>query len=140
MTNIDRTLKRIRPRLRDVAPQTFWFSIGFGVFNAVVGLALYNISILYTLRLVGVIPLKAWGFIFMLHGIFLLGSLIVNNWSFTRSLHFFGVALKSAWWLELLAVTISGRSPFLLYVWSLLLFLQIIVCIFFTPRVNRDQQ
>lgn len=137
MSSINQTIKEIRPRLRDVAPQTFWFSIGFGLFNACIGFALYNISILVTLNLVGVIPLKIWGLIFIIHGLLMLGSLAINSWTFTRALHAVGVFIKTAWWLELLAVTISGRSAFLLYVWTLLLFLQIIVWIYFTPRIRR---
>lgn len=137
MSNINQTIKEIRPSLRDVAPQTFWFTIGFGAFNTIIGIALYNVTILYSLKLVGVIPVKAWALIFLLHGLAMLGSLIFNNWKFTRLLHAVGVFIKSAWWLELLAVTITGRSAFLLYIWSLLLFLQIIVWIYFTPRVSR---
>jgi hypothetical protein len=138
MSNLDRALKQIRPRLRTIAPQTYWFSIGFGVFNTVVGLSLYNVVILVTLNLVGIIPIRAWALIFFLHGVAMLMSLALNNWKLTRALHFVGVSIMSAWWLELIAVTISGRSAFLLYVWSLLLFLQIVVCIYFTPRVSRD--
>jgi hypothetical protein len=137
MSDISHTIKQIRPSLRDVAPQTFWFSIGFGIFNTVLGIALYKATILYTLKLVGVIPIKAWALIFLVHGLAMLGSLVVNNWKMTRILHAVGVFLKSAWWLELLAATITSRSIFLLYIWSLLLFLQIIVWIYFTPRVDR---
>lgn len=135
--NVDQTLKEIRPNLRMVAPQTFWFSVGFGLFNTVMGFALYNVNVLLKLKVVGIIPMRMWGMIFLLHGIVMLLSLVVNHWKITRSLHFIGVTIKTAWWLELLATFLSGGTPFLLYVWSLLLFLQVIVCIYFTPRLGR---
>lgn len=138
MSNIDRTLKDMRPSLRLMAPQTFWFSVGFGLFNILVGLALYNLKILVSLNLVGVIPINVWGLIFFVHGIGILASLFTNNWKLTRYLNVFGVAIKGAWWLELASTTIAGRSPFLLYVWSLLLFFQVINCIYFMPRVHRE--
>lgn len=137
MSSINQTLKEIRPSLRTIAPQTFWFSIGLGIFNSVVGVSLYNLSILISLQLVGIIPIKFWALIFLVHGVAMLGSLLSNNWKITRAMHLIGIAIKSAWWLELVAATITGRSPFLLYVWSLILFLQIIIWIYFTPRVGR---
>ena len=139
MTDIEKTIKQIRPSLRDVAPQTFWFSIGFSLFNIIIGFALYNLSILFTLNLVGIIPLKVWGLIFLTQGLIMSYSLVVNDWKLTRIMHAGGILMKSAWWLELVAVTISGRSAFLLYIWSLLLFLQIIVWIYFTPRISNVQ-
>jgi|ERR1043165_317250 H+/Cl- antiporter ClcA len=138
MSDIDRMVANIRPKLRHIAPQTFWFSVGFGVFNAIIGWSLYNLTILVNLRLVGIVPIRWWAAIFFVHGLSMLVSLAINNWKMTRALHFVGVLIKSAWWLELFAATIVGRTAFLLYIWSLLLFLQIVVCIYFTPRVNRD--
>lgn len=138
MSSIERTLKNIRPSLRLAAPQTYWFSIGFGLFNVFVGLALYNLKILVTLNLVGIIPINVWGLIFLFHGVSILFSLFANNWKLTRYLNILGVAIKTAWWLELASITLIGRSPFLLYVWSLLLFFQVINCIYFMPRVRRE--
>jgi len=138
MSNIEKTLKQLRPSLRLVAPQTFWFSVGFGIFNIVIGLSLLMFKIFVTLQVVGIIPLTVWALIFFFHGISMLSSIIVNNWKLTRALNIVGVAIKTAWWLELIGITITGRSPFILYVWSLLLFLQIINCIYFMPRVSRD--
>lgn len=139
MSSIEQTIRLIRPGLRRVAPQTFWFSIGFGVFNVIIGLALFKAVILTTFTVVGVIPLRGWAFVFLLHGLFMLGSLVVNNWKVTRWLHYIGVGIKTAWWLELLSVTLVGRSPFLLVIWSLLIYLQLVVCVHFTPRLGRDR-
>lgn len=138
MNDINQTLKDLRPSLRKVAPQTFWFSIGFGIFNTIIGVALFNLNILVRLKVVGVVPIKLWGIVFLVHGLTMLASVLANNWRLTRSMHLVGIAIKTAWWLEMLTVFIAGSSPFLLYIWSLLLFLQVIVCIYFTPRMRRD--
>lgn len=136
MTDIDKKLKEILPSLRKIAPQTFWFSAGFGVFNVLIGLALILSIILLQLVVISVIPLKVWGVVFLIHGILMLYSLIINNWNLTKYLNIVGIGIKTAWWLELLSITIFGRPPFLLLVWSLLLFLQFIVCVYFTPRIK----
>lgn len=140
MSNIEKTLKYIRPNLKDVAPQTFWFSLGFGLFNLIIGLALINVKIFVTLEVVGIIPLSMWAVIFFVHGLGMLTYLVTNNWKTTRAMNIIGVAITTAWWLELVGVVIVGRSPFILYVWSLLLFLQVINCIYFMPRVDRDDK
>lgn len=139
MNSIDKTLHDLRPKLRIVAPHTFWFSLGFGIFNTVIGLALFNVKILVTLKVVGIISLKIWSIIFMVQGITMLHALATNNWNRAKALNLFGVFIKTAWWLELLAITLTGRSRFLLYIWTLLLFFQIIVCIYFTPKVTSDE-
>lgn len=139
MSDIEQTIKSIRPRLKDVAPQTFWFSIGFAIFNLVVGIALFNTTILTSLQLVGVIPLKIWALMFMAHGVYMLIALAMNDWKITRFIHLAGLLIKSAWWMELLAATVAGRSPFLLFIWSLLLFLQAVVWIYFTPRLEHGE-
>lgn len=138
MTSIEKTLSKIRPKLRHVSPTTFWFSAGFGVFNVLVGLGLFNAKILTVLKVAGVIPLKVWGVIFVVHGLLMIYSLAINNWTLSRSLNSVGIGIKTMWWLELLNEFIYGttRSPFLLIIWSLLLFFQIIVFIYFTPRVR----
>lgn len=137
MSSIEQTLKEIRPKLRLAAPQTFWFSVGFGVFNVLVGVALFQVKILTTLDVVGVIPLPIWGIIFLVHGVSLLGAVAANDWRLTWYFNVFGIAIKTAWWLELLSITITGRSPFLLYVWSLLLYFQAINVKYFAPE-KRD--
>lgn len=137
MSNIDKTIKDIRPSLRLAAPQTYWFTVGFGVFNILLGVAVFNTVALYALDLVNVIPVKMWGVIFAIHGIAMIGSLFINEWKITKALHYAGVAIKTAWWIALLSYAVSGHSPALLFIWSLLLYMQIIVIIYFTPRFKR---
>lgn len=137
MSNIDKTIREIRPSLRVAAPQTYWFTLGFGVFNILLGAAIYNTVALYSLDIVNLIPVKAWGAIFVVHGLALVISLLVNEWNLTKFFHYVGTAIKTAWWMALLSYALSGHSPALLFVWSLLLYMQVITIIYFTPRFKR---
>lgn len=139
MSEIGRTLKEIRPSLRVAAPQTYWFTIGFGLFNILLGLAVYNTVALYSLNIVNLIPVKGWGIIFALHGASILVTLLMNDWKLTKYLHYVGVAIKTAWWMALLSYALTGHSPALLFVWSLLLYMQVIIIIYFTPRFKRGR-
>jgi hypothetical protein len=138
MDSIDQTIKDIRPGLHQIAPWTFFFSLAFGIFNIILGVLLFNNLIFKSLELIGIIPMSLWGVIFFTHGAFIILSLATNNWNMTRKLHIVGIAIKSAWWLEILAVTVHGFSPFLLLTWSLLIALQAVIYVYFTPRINRD--
>lgn len=141
MSDIDKTLSNIRPALRHIAPLSFWFSGGFGVFNMLVGIGLFNAQILTAFKVVGIIPLKLWGVIFMMQGLGMIYFLLTNNWKLIRLTNLIGVGVKTMWWFELISSFISGASqfPFLLIIWSLLLFLQAVLYIYFTPRVEYDK-
>lgn len=138
MTNIDKRLKEIRPSLKQIAPQTYWSSIGFGLFNVIIGLALITNNVLVTLHVVGIIPLNIWGVIFLIHGMLMLFAIATNSWKMARVMHSIAIVIKGAWWCELLAIVLTGKGAILLYIWSLLLFLQITIYYYFTPRVSRD--
>lgn len=139
MSSIDKTIRAIRPSLRLAAPQTYWFSLGFGVFNLVIGSLILNGQIFVTLQVIGAVPLSVWALLFIVHGASMLAALYINSWKFTRSLNVVGVGIKVAWLLEVVAITIAGRSSFILVVWLLLLFFQIINFLYFMPRVSREQ-
>lgn len=141
MSEVDKTLNMVRPKLRHVSPLAFWFSGGFGVFNILLGLGLYNAKILITLVVTGIIPLRIWGVIFFVLGCTMVYSLTANNWKLTKNLNLMGIGVKLAWWLELLSELIQGTSktPFLIIIWSLLLFFQFVVFIYFTPRVGNGR-
>ena len=140
MTETGKAISIIRPSLRHIAPLSFWFSLGFALFNLFVGFGLFIAQILTSFRVVGIIPLKIWGIIFMVHGLLMLYFLFVNSWKMTRLFNLIGVGIKTMWWFELVSSVVSGASPFpfLLIIWSLLLFLQAVLYIYFTPRVGHD--
>lgn len=138
MTEIEKTIVNDYPKLRIIAPQSFWFSVIFGLFNVIIGLGLLTTTFLTKLIIVGIVPIRVWGAIFILHGFLMLYAVLVNGWKFSRSLHLVGVFIKSAWWLELLSESFSGVGfPFVLFIWTTLLLLQFVVYIYFYPRVNR---
>lgn len=138
MTKVEDTIVNSYPKLRLIAPQSFWFSVIFGTFNTIIGLGLITTTFLGKLIIVGVIPIKLWGVIFIVHGLALLLAIVVNNWKLSRALHLVGVAIKTAWWLELISESFSGVGfPFILFVWTTLLLLQSVVYLYFYPRVGR---
>lgn len=136
MTALEKTMNSIRPRLKDIAPQTFWMSLAFASFNIFVGCFAANGVILYRLQLLGAVPIRVWGVIFLLLGISILFSLLINNWKMTRGLHMVGVAVKGTWLLEALAAWTVGQSPFPFFVWCFMCIVQIIVYYYFTPRIG----
>lgn len=126
------TIRQLRPRLVKAYPSHFWSSISFGVFNVVVGASVIQSVIFTKLSPMG-IPLRFWGALFLVHGVLMLLSLATTNWAYPRYLHGFGVGMKSAWWIALVTAWVLGSSPLFLYVWSLVLSLQIIEYLWF-PR------
>lgn len=137
MSSIEKTLSEIRPSLRIVAPLTYYISWGFAIFNVLVSAPLYLIGD-FKFVLVGAISIKIWSALFMLTGFLFAYGLVVNNWRLTRNLMLAGVAIKSAWLMELLARAVTGRSFILVAIWALILYLQIVTYIYFTPVRSKN--
>jgi hypothetical protein len=114
-------------------------SLAFSLFNISVGYAVFNQFILYKVQLLGAVPLRFWGLIFLAHGLCMFASLALNNWKVTRTLHLVGIFMKATWLFESMAATISGQSAFPLFVWSFLTIIQIVVYVYFTPRSGRAE-
>lgn len=134
MSSINKALRQVRPRLRIAAPLAFWASIGFGIFNILLGLGLMKTAILKTLTLVGIVPIKAWGLLFFIHGVAMLVSVYANSWTNIRTLHALGVGIKLTWWCELVSTVIVGFPPFILLIWTLLLYLQFLFYHYLFPQ------
>lgn len=131
MSMVERTIKAIRPKLRDVAPQSYWITVLFAAFNIIAGVLMYNGSILYTVKLITVIPIRLWAIAFLTLGLLMLYSIIRNNWKLTQTMHTAGIIVKSYWICELLGSWLLGSSPFALIVWALVLGIQVIVLKYF---------
>lgn len=134
MSDIDKPLSAIRPKMRDVIPQSYWISVLFAVFNVVVGFLIFTGHILYTVKLVTVIPIWAWGLAFLALGIYMTAALAANNWKHTQYLHMAGIIIKSYWICELIGSYVLGGSPFALVVWTLILLIQLVVFKYFDTR------
>ncbi len=137
MSDIEKQLSHIRPSLRIVAPQTYYISWGFAVFNVLAGLSLMNFPQTQFL-IVGAINLKAWAIIFVVMGVLFLYALLTNQWRMLRSLHLMGVMVKTVWLMELVARAIVGKSFVLVCIWALLLYLQAVTYRYFTPVESRN--
>lgn len=138
MSNIDRTLKDIRPSIRAIAPLTYYICWGFALFNIAVSIPLYRLNEV-NFSIVGAISIKVWAVIFLLMGLVKLWSLIVNNWKLARTLLIVGVAIKSAWLMELLARTVNGKSFILVAIWALLIYLESTTYVHFIPVERRNE-
>lgn len=136
MSSIDQPLSAIRPKMKDVIPQSFWISVLFAVFNMVTGYLTMSGDILYTVKLVTVIPIEVWGLAFFVLGFSMMAALTANNWKLSQSLHMAGIVIKCYWIAELVGSWIFGSSPFALVVWTLILLIQVVVFRHFDTRTG----
>lgn len=132
MDNIDKVLRDIRPKLRVVAPLTYFISWGFAIFNVAISVPLYRINE-ESFLIVGVVSTKIWAAAFFVMGFLIMYALLKNKWKLDQNLMLLGVFLKSAWLMELIARTVNGKSFILVAIWSLLLYLQFVAYLYFTP-------
>lgn len=133
MTDLNKQLRDIRPPLRIAAPLTFYVTLGYAVFNIVLGSLLFKTDLSHLLTFVGLINATIWACIFLAYGLTMAAILKYNNWSVTRRFILVGITIKTMWLLELLVEALAGRGFVLVFIWSLLLYLQIISYIYFTP-------
>ena len=138
MHGIDKALRDIRPSLRIVAPMTYYIAWGFALFNVVVSAPLYRINE-DVFGILGAISLKVWAIIFMLNGLILAYTLLVNKWKSTRGLMLVGVCINSAWLMELIARTTNGKSFILVAIWGLIVYLQAVTYLYFTPQEPKSE-
>jgi len=139
MTNIEleRRIKQIRPALRLVAPLTFFIMIGFAALNIFIGASLFDFNFGLPLVVAGIISLHAWSAIFITHGLLILSAIQHNSWAWLKRLLLVGVTIKTIWLFELISLAIRGGSPFFVFVWSFLLYLQISTYIYFAPPLGK---
>lgn len=136
MDDIERAIKDIRPSLKAVAPITYYCCWVFAVFNVAVSIPLFNVNET-SFVIVGAISLQIWSTVFMVMGLTIAYSLMVNSWRLSRALMLIGVFVKSAWLMELIARTTSGKSFILVVIWATLIGLQGVIFTYFTPIGTR---
>lgn len=134
MSDVDRRIREIRPRMRTVIPQTYWVSMLFALFNIVVGALTFMGDILYTIKLITIVPIEAWGVIWFILGWWMIWALLSNNWKMTQTAHIAGMVIKSYWIAELLGSWILGGSPFVLVTWILIFCIQGVLLRYFDGR------
>lgn len=129
---------KARPNLSDVSPVSFWFIMLMGVFNLVLGVALFTTfdSDKFTASLIivnSIFTFQFWGTAFFILGLYKLYSLYINDWWLARRSLLIGVGLKSGWMVALLIRIIEGGTVFLALCWVAIALTQIICYIFFLP-------
>jgi hypothetical protein len=134
MRQVKQKIKDLRPPLRVVAPMTFYITVGFGVLNLVLGLALINTPESGGLAIVGkYTPMWLYGVLFLVLGIFGLAVVYKNDWKWIRRTLIMGMLYKSIWFFALLASLFHGGSIAILGLWLFLIHVQAITYIFFIP-------
>lgn len=135
---IKQTIRAIRPSLKVAAPWTFNTILAYGIFNLILGLGLYFLIPIYhfNVTLIGIIDIHSWGLIFTAQGMFMLLSLAFNHWKYLKFSLLTGIAIKTIWLLEIIVAAVRSGSPFIIFLWSLILVVQINTYIYFTPTVQ----
>lgn len=134
-------MKDIRPSLKSVAPLTAWNVRGFGILNTfLLGVGLYFLApYIKSFHAVGTLPIRIWTFIFLIHGLFILGFLKTNNWRAIKTSLLIGCFIKIAWVLQFVSLSIQTPTPLILSLMGfgiLLLYIQIGTYINFTPKYH----
>lgn len=137
--NLEKQLRKARPKLRYYNPQAWWTILVMAWFNLILGLsfitAIDESKITNSFLIVNdVLTFKVWGLIFISIGVAKLYSILSNRWELARSTLFVGVAVKAAWAVALIIRTlISPGTVFIDLLWITVAMLQMGAYIFFVP-------
>lgn len=129
------------PRLRSLAPLSFWIVFVFATLNLLIGISLYTTAdtgrLSAPLIIVNdILSYKLWGVLFVLLGIGKYASLYYNKWDLTKKLMLGGVVMKSAWSIALIIrVFVSPGSILVALLWFALMAIQIFTVIYFVPTL-----
>lgn len=137
MQNIEKELKKLRPRIDEVNPIVAKGILGFGIFNLLLGLSLF----IRTSRFEGEIVLlnyildyRLWGVIFFVLGCYMLYAYYANRWDGMRRSQVVAVFFKSVWLAALFIRFISDYdNSILLIIWAFIAYIQILFYVFYTP-------
>jgi len=138
MSDISRKIKEARPRLRTVAPLSSALTIGYSIFNIVLGTGLLSQQA-RTVEFFIVnefMSYQAWGSFFIVLGVVMGSALLVNSWRFTRWSLIIGIFLKIWWLLALFVRDVfqDGNNSILLIMWAFVTFVQIVLFVNFLPK------
>ena len=129
-----------RPRLKQVSPLAHWTIFIMGLFNLLLGVALFMLvdsgRLSAPLIIVnGLLSYKFWGIVFIAIGLFKLYSLWSNRWELARASLMVGVSVKAMWAVELIfRVIVSPGTFFLTLLWLTVALLQMGAYIWFLPH------
>lgn len=142
LKSTSRELRKLRPRLRTVAPHSYWFVMLLGVFNLLFGASLMaavdkgktNSSLLIVNDF---FTFQMWGAVFILLGVLKLSALRLNRWRLARLTLMMGVVVKAAWMVALvIRVFVSPGTVIIALLWMTLATAQMLCYIYFLPAVR----
>lgn len=136
---LSQQLRIARPSLKLVSPMSYWFIMLMGLFNIILGLSFIlaidqdRLSSPF-LIVNNVFTWDFWGFIFLILGIFKLGTLKKNSWKWARRSLIFGVSIKSTWMVALIIrMLVSPGTLFVALLWATVAITQMLCYIYFLP-------
>lgn len=136
-----KTIKQLRPKLKTVAPLTFWICVGFALVNAIIFGILTQVET--TVKDVGVpivtqtLTFDVWGWWFLALSVLMTYGLIRNNWKVLKRALMLGLVSKLLWSYGLLFMIYKGNPVFVTFtLWAFLAWVQAWTIIFFTPTIT----
>lgn len=139
--NARKTIKQLRPRLRTVAPLTFWICVGYALVNFAIAFILFAIPNSTVQE--AVIPIvneimnfQAWGVLFGLTSLAFTYGLIRNNWMLLKRTLTFALVMKLIWTYALVYLIVMGKEEYALAaLWAFLSWVQAWTIVFFVPTI-----
>lgn len=135
-------MHNIRVRLSVVTPLVSKIVLGFGIFNLLLGAALFAVRArtLDFFIVNDVFTEQFWGLTFVLVGIALMTGYITNHWTTMRVALLLGFALKLFWLLALSARQIEdlNTNVFLLLFFTMVAFVQVVTYVHF-PNKEKER-
>lgn len=108
---------------------------GFGVFNLAIGITLFFWHPVIPFTVISpIIKQTVWAGIFLASGLFMFFGLLTNRLKLLRYLMIFGLFIKMAWEIGLLIRIRDGGTAFLVELWGMIAYLQLLGVIYFNPE------
>ena len=139
-------LNEMTPRLRGLAPLTFWTTFVYASLNFLIGISLFTQidahRISAALLIVNdILSYQFWGIVFFALGIGKYYGLYANKWNLTKRLMLTGVAVKAAWAISLIVrAFVSPGTVLVALLWVALAVIQVFIVIFFVPSLHIEKQ
>lgn len=139
-------LNEFTPRLRGLAPLTFWTTFVYASLNFLIGISLFVAidasRVSAPLLIVNdILSYQLWGVIFFAMGVSKFYALHANKWNLTKKLMLTGVAVKAAWAIALIFRALTSPGTILIsLLWVALAVIQVFVVVYFVPSLHIEKQ
>lgn len=138
-------LDKLHPRLRALAPMSFWVTSVYATLNMAIGgtflVAFHQVDRTDLIIVNTVTTFQFWGVVFVLLGLGKYWALYHNRWASTKRLMLAGVAVKTTWAIALFLRSLMIPGTMLVAaLWVALAVIQIITVIYFVPSFNGEDK